>query len=188
MGPSADTPAWKPLGELLVEQCWLTPADLEDALEQQARSGQKLGQIVVESGFITVEELTTVLLEQCGIDMSTQDGFGSGLRDELARRGGRRGREPVRFEFSVEPEPEKKRKKQLQQEQREPQEPQEAPPAQEQPKTLPARRSRRVRLGRNPYRKPLKRLEKLVADFERQERELLETITSLRQMLRPVGD
>ena len=185
MGPSADTPAWKPLGELLVEQCWLTPADLEDALEQQARSGQKLGQIVVESGFITVEELTTVLLEQCGIDMSTQDGFGSGLRDELARRGGRRGREPVRFEFSVEPEPEKKRKKQLQQE---PLEPQETPPAQEQPKTLPARRSRRVRLGRNPYRKPLKRLEKLVADFERQERELLETITSLRQMLRPVGD
>jgi hypothetical protein len=187
MGPSADTPAWKPLGELLVEQCWLTPADLEQALELQAQSGQKLGQIVVARGFITVEELTTVLLEQCGIDMSTQDGFGSGLRDELAKRGGRRGREPVRFEFSVEPEPEKKRKKQQKQEQ-----PvlvqDEPPPAPEPPKLEAARRSRRVRLGRNPYRKPLKRLEKLVADFERQERELVETITSLRQMLRPVGD
>lgn len=179
MGPSADTPAWKPLGELLVEQAWLTPADLEQALEEQERTGRKLGQIVVENGFISVEGLTKVLLEQCGIDMSTEDGFGSGLREELARRGGRRGSEPVRFEFSVAPEPEKpeKRRKAPKQPKRE---------QQEQPR--PQRSSRRVRLGRNPYRKPLKRLEKLVQDFERQERELVETITSIRQMLRPVGD
>lgn len=182
MGPSADTPAWKPLGELLVEQSWLTADDLEEALRKQQETGHKLGQIVVEGGYISVEELTTVLLEQCGIDMSTQDGFGSGLRDELAKRGGRRGREPVRFEFTAEPEPEKGRKRK-----KDPK-PVELP-KQETPKAPPpARRSRRVRLGRNPYRKPLKRLEKLVADFERQERELLETITSLRQMLRPVGD
>ena len=45
-----------------------------------------------------------------------------------------------------------------------------------------------MRFGRNPNREPLKRLEKLAKDFERQERELVETITSLRQMLRPVGD
>jgi len=170
MGPSADTPAWKPLGELLVEQSWITPADLEQALEEQERTGRKLGQIVVESGFISVEGLTKVLLEQCGIDMSTQDGFGSGLREELAKRGGRRGSEPVRFEFNVEPEPEKRKK----------------PPKQEKPARV--QRSRRVRLGRNPNRKPLKRLEKLVQDFERQERELVETITSLRQMLRPLED
>ena len=179
MGPSADTPAWKPLGELLVEQSWITPADLEQALEEQEKTGRKLGQIVVENGFISVEGLTKVLLEQCGIDMSTQDGFGSGLREELSKRGGRRGREPVRFEFSVAPEPEKRRKR-------------EKPPKQEKeqesPKPQPARRSRRVRLGRNPNRKPLKRLEKLVQDFERQERELVETITSIRQMLRPIGD
>lgn len=175
MGPSADTPAWKPLGELLVEQSWMTPADLEQALEKQDKTGRKLGQIVVESGFISVEGLTKVLLEQCGIDMSTQEGFGSGLREELSKRGGRRGSEPVRFEFNVEPEPEKpeKRKK---------------PPKQEKPQAPPAQRSRRVRIGRNPNRKPLKRLEKLVQDFERQERELVETITSIRQMLRPVGD
>ncbi len=177
MGPSADTPAWKPLGELLVEQSWITPADLEQALEEQERTGRKLGQIVVESGFISVEGLTKVLLEQCGIDMSTEDGFGSGLRDELAKRGGRRGSEPVRFEFNVEPEPEQRRKR-------------DKPPKQEkpeEPKAQPERRSRRVRL-RNPNREPLKRLEKLAKDFERQERELVETITSLRQMLRPVGD
>jgi len=182
MGPSADAPAWKPLGELLVEQSWITPADLEEALEEQERTGRKLGQIVVESGFISVEGLTKVLLEQCGIDMSTEEGFGSGLRDELAKRGGRRGSEPVRFEFNVEPDPEKrgKRKKEPKPEKQ---------PKQEQPKEprRPERTSRR-RFGRNPNREPLKRLEKLAKDFERQERELLETITSLRQMLRPVGN
>ena len=182
MGPSADAPGWKPLGELLVEQSWITPADLEEALEEQERTGRKLGQIVVESGFISVEGLTKVLLEQCGIDMSTEEGFGSGLRDELAKRGGRRGSEPVRFEFNVEPDPEKrgKRKKEPKPEKQ---------PKQEQPKEprRPERTSRR-RFGRNPNREPLKRLEKLAKDFERQERELLETITSLRQMLRPIGD
>jgi len=174
MGPSADSPTWKPLGELLVEQSWITPADLEQALEAQEKTGRKLGQIVVENGFISVEGLTKVLLERCGLDMSTEDGFGSGLRDELSRRGGRCWSEPVRFEFNVEPEPEKptKRKK---------------PPKREKPQPR-AQRPRRVRLGRNPNRKPLKRLEKLVQDFERQERELVETITSIRQMLKPVGD
>jgi hypothetical protein len=162
MGPPADTPVWKPLGELLVEQCWITPADLEQALEEQERSGRKLGQIVVEAGHISVEELTTVLLEQCGIDISTQDGFGSGLRDELARRGRRRERDPVRFEFTAEPEPEKR------------------------PSRM--RRSRRLGFSRNPNRKPLKRLEKLVKDFERQERELAETLTSLRRTLTPAKD
>ena len=180
MGPSADTPAWKPLGELLVEQSWITPADLEQALEEQERTGRKLGQIVVENGFISVEGLTKVLLEQCGIDMSTEDGFGSGLREELAKRGGRRGSEPVRFEFTVEPEPEKRKKR-------------EKPPKLEKPEQpkeqhRPERTSRRVRFGRNPNREPLKRLEKLAKDFERQERELVETITSLRQMLTPIGD
>jgi len=186
MGPSADAPAWKPLGEHLVEQGWLTPADLEQALEEQERTGRKLGQIVVENGLVSVEGLTKVLLEQCGIDTSTEEvtteeGFGSGLREELAKRGSRR-REPVRFEFSVEPEPEKGKKR------RKDPKPEEPPKQEEQPKAPPMPRSRRVRLGRNPYRKPLKRLESLVADFERQERELVETITSLRQILRPVGD
>jgi len=182
MGPSADAPAWKPLGELLVEQSWITPADLELALEEQERTGRKLGQIVVESGFISVEGLTKVLLEQCGIDMSTEEGFGSGLRDELAKRGGRRGSEPVRFEFNVEPEPDKKRQKR-QKRQKEPKPEKQA--KQEQRRT---ERTSRRRFGRNPNREPLKRLEKLAKDFERQERELVETITSLRQMLRPVGD
>lgn len=189
MGPSADAPAWKPLGGLLVEQGWITPAELEQALEEQELTGRKLGQIVVENGLVSVEGLTKVLLEQCGIDMSTEEGFGSGLREELAKRGSRRS-EPVRFAFSVEQGPQKGKKHKKEPVPEEPPKLAELPKQEQpQPKALPAPpRSRRVRLGRNPYRKPLKRLENLVADFERQERELLETITSLRQILRPVGD
>jgi hypothetical protein len=156
MGTSTETPAWKPLGELLVEQSWITKDELEQALAEQEERGQRLGQIVVDKGLISVEELTEVLLAQCGLDISTQDGFGSGLRDELARRGRRREREPVRFEFATEPEPQQPVK---------------------------ARRAPRLTFSRNPNRKPLKRLEKLVKEFDRQERELLETITTLRRTL-----
>jgi hypothetical protein len=46
-----------------------------------------------------------------------------------------------------------------------------------------ARRAPRLTFSRNPNRKPLKRLEKLVKEFDRQERELLETITTLRRTL-----
>ena len=156
MGPTVETPAWRRLGELLVEQSWITPDDLEQALEEQKEDGRRLGQIVVDKGLISLEELTEVLLAQCGLDISTQEGFGSGLRDELARRGRRREREPVRFEFATASEPERPVK---------------------------PRRQPRLRFGRNPNRKPLKRLEKLVQEFDRQERELLETITTLRRML-----
>ena len=183
MGPSADTPAWKPLGELLVEQSWITPADLEQALEEQEKTGRKLGQIVVENGFISVEGLTKVLLEQCGIDMSTEDGFGSGLREELAKRGGRRGSEPIRFEFNVEPAPDERESARRSRSRRS-----RRSRSSRRSQHRPERTSRRVRFGRNPNREPLKRLEKLAKDFERQERELVETITSLRQMLRPIGD
>jgi hypothetical protein len=155
MASSVETPAWKPLGELLIEQSWISQEDLEQALADQEQSGARLGQIVVDKGLISVEELTEVLLAQCGLDISTQEGFGSGLRDELARRGRRREREPVRFEFATAQHDE----------------------------VAAAPRAALLRFRRNPNRKPLKRLEKLVGEFERQERELLETITTLRRTL-----
>ena len=155
MGSSTETAVWKPLGELLVEQSRITKDELEAALAAQKENGQRLGQIVVDKGLISVEELTEVLLAQCGLDISTQEGFGSGLRDELARRGRRREREPVRFEFATEPEAQQAK----------------------------GRRAPLLAFSRNPNRKPLKRLERLVKEFDRQERELLETITTLRRTL-----
>ena len=77
---------WRPLGELLVSNALLTEEQLERALEEQARTGRRLGEVVVEHGYVDLDDLTKVLLQQCGIDLSTQDGFGSGLRDTLERR------------------------------------------------------------------------------------------------------
>ena len=88
---------WKPLGALLVEQGLVSPEDLELALEEQARTGRKLGEYFVEAELVSLEQLTNVLLQQCGVDLSTDTGFGSGLRDKLAA-GSEPRREPVRFE------------------------------------------------------------------------------------------
>jgi hypothetical protein len=78
---------WRPLGELLVERALLSTDQLEHALAEQAQSGRRLGEIIVAAGLVSRERLTQVLLEQCGLDLSTQDGFGSGLRGQLERRG-----------------------------------------------------------------------------------------------------
>ena len=78
---------WRPLGELLVERGLITPAQLEAALAEQSHSGRRLGEIIVAEGRVSRERLTQVLLEQCGLDLSTQEGFGSGLRGQLERRG-----------------------------------------------------------------------------------------------------
>jgi hypothetical protein len=78
---------WRPLGELLVERELITPGQLEAALGEQAQSGRRLGEIIVGAGLVSRERLTQVLLEQCGLDLSTQGGFGYGHRGQLERRG-----------------------------------------------------------------------------------------------------
>ena len=78
---------WRPLGELLVERELITPDQLDAALAEQERSGRRLGEIIVAGGLIGRERLTQVLLEQCGLDLSVQGGFGYGLRGQLERRG-----------------------------------------------------------------------------------------------------
>ncbi len=78
---------WRPLGELLVERELITPDQLDAALAEQERSGRRLGEIIVAGGLVGRERLMQVLLEQCGLDLSVQDGFGYGLRGQLERRG-----------------------------------------------------------------------------------------------------
>jgi hypothetical protein len=65
---------WRPLGQLLVEEGLVRPADLEDALAEQQRSGRKLGEILVAHGAIAGPELTRALAEQCGIDVKLAPG------------------------------------------------------------------------------------------------------------------
>jgi MSHA biogenesis protein MshE len=55
------------LGELLVLQGVLTPAQLESALEERKRSGRRLGRILVEDGIATEESIAQALAVQLKI-------------------------------------------------------------------------------------------------------------------------
>ena len=78
--------AWRPLGQLLVEQGMLTSSELEQALARQQESGKRLGETIVELGFVSGPELATALAAQYGIELMTEKGFGTGLRSEIQRR------------------------------------------------------------------------------------------------------
>jgi len=54
----------KSLGEALIEQGWLTPKQLSDALQEQKRSGQKLGQVLLDNNFVSDEQIAMVLAAQ----------------------------------------------------------------------------------------------------------------------------
>jgi hypothetical protein len=172
---------WKPLGELLVEQGLVSPEDLERALEEQARTGRKLGEYFVEAELVSLDQLTNVLLQQCGVDLSTDTGFGSGLRDKLAA-GSEPRREPVRFEFPTEEAaPERSRRFSLRRKDTAVQEveapmPTPAPAPAPAPAQIPA-----------PARKDPKalitQLEVLVKQFEDQQRGLVENLANLRRTL-----
>ena len=77
---------WRPLGALLVEKGLLTAEELEDALAAQQTTGKRLGQILVERGHVSGPALTNALAEQYGIELTTEEGFGTGLRAEIERR------------------------------------------------------------------------------------------------------
>ena len=170
---------WKPLGELLVEQGLVSPEDLEHALEEQARTGRKLGEYFVEAELVSLEQLTNVLLQQCGVDLSTDTGFGSGLRDKLAA-GSEPRREPVRFEFPTEEAaPEKSRRFSLRRkdtavQEIEAQMPTAAPAPAPTPAQAPARKDPKALITQ---------LEVLVKQFEDQQRGLVENLANLRRTL-----
>ena len=55
------------LGDLLIQQGLLTDEQLKFALDEQKRSGRKLGRIVVESAFVTEEAISQALARQLKI-------------------------------------------------------------------------------------------------------------------------
>jgi hypothetical protein len=59
----------KRLGELLVEMGFIDPRMLQTALEEQKRSHRRLGKILVEMGAITEERLVRALSLQLGIEV-----------------------------------------------------------------------------------------------------------------------
>ncbi|MDI6709705.1 MAG: ATPase, T2SS/T4P/T4SS family [Thermoanaerobacterales bacterium] len=64
--------AKKLLGELLVEAGVITVDQLRRALEEQARNGERLGRVLVRMGFAREEDITTVLGEQLGFGQAGQ--------------------------------------------------------------------------------------------------------------------
>lgn len=80
---------WRPLGEMLVDRGLLTLPQLEDALDEQERTGARLGMILVAHKIVPGAVLTTILAEQLGVELETQGGFGSGLFTKIAHPNGR---------------------------------------------------------------------------------------------------
>ena len=64
---TADRSTWLPLGELLVERRLLSQRQLELALQEHARTGRRLGEVLVAFGFVSEQALATTLLEQVGL-------------------------------------------------------------------------------------------------------------------------
>jgi len=58
------------LGEILVESGRISPAQLEQALEQARKSGTRLGEALVKMGILTEEELARSLAQQLGLPFS----------------------------------------------------------------------------------------------------------------------
>lgn len=71
---------------MLVESGLITAEELADALAEQERDGRPLGEILVDRGCISRPALTRHLVEQWGVELVTQEGFGYGLWGELERR------------------------------------------------------------------------------------------------------
>src|SRR4026208_2330883 len=55
------------IGELLLKEKRITPAQLQDALNYQKTSGGKLGFNLVKLGFVKDEEITALLSKQYGV-------------------------------------------------------------------------------------------------------------------------
>ena len=82
----------KPLGEMLVAGGFLSQEDLQACIEFGQQSNRRLGDIAVERGFVTDEEVTRLLENQTGvsfIDLDQEDPSADVIKlvpPELARR------------------------------------------------------------------------------------------------------
>jgi hypothetical protein len=77
---------WRRLGELLVEKGLVSEENLEHALAVQKESGRMLGAVLVERGYVSGPALAITLARQYGVELATERGFGTGLWAEIDRR------------------------------------------------------------------------------------------------------
>ena len=97
--------AWRPLGRVLVQQGLLTDEELELALATQQITGKRLGETIVESSFISRPDLSNALAAQYGIVLTTETGFGTGLRAQIQQRHESNRERPVTGDDTPRPKP-----------------------------------------------------------------------------------
>ena len=74
IAPAADDRSWRPLGNLLVENGFVTAIALRQALaEQDRRPDRRLGEILVDRGHLTGQALAFALAEQHGVDLDGEE-------------------------------------------------------------------------------------------------------------------
>jgi hypothetical protein len=78
--------SWRPLGQIFVEKGLLKEEGLEHALAVQEMTGGRLGDTLVDLGYVTRHALARVLAEQFDVEFTVETGFGTGLLGELERR------------------------------------------------------------------------------------------------------
>ncbi|HEY2354616.1 MAG TPA: hypothetical protein VGH79_06955 [Gaiellaceae bacterium] len=84
----AERPAWLPLGALLVRESLITPEQLELALADQQGSGLRLGELLIEWGWVDSAAISRALAEQYEMDFFDLDasGFDSAVAARLSPR------------------------------------------------------------------------------------------------------
>lgn len=74
------------LGSVLVSQGVIESDDVEEAVQAQPATGQRLGDLLVDLGLICRPELDRAVAVQSGVELDEEAGFGSGLRAAIERR------------------------------------------------------------------------------------------------------
>jgi len=69
------------LGQLMVDEGFLTEEQLSQALAEQGQSGQPLGQVLVDLGYVSPGAVANALAEQHGGLLKTEYGTSAGLRE-----------------------------------------------------------------------------------------------------------
>jgi hypothetical protein len=70
---SSETPAWRPLGRVLVDSGYLAKEELDKALEIQRDRGGRLGEILIARGSMTGQSLARAIAEQHGVELDQSD-------------------------------------------------------------------------------------------------------------------
>jgi type IV pilus assembly protein PilB len=63
------------LGERLIEAALITPDQLALALREQKRTGERIGEILINLGFVTQEQISAVLASQAGVAFVQLDNY-----------------------------------------------------------------------------------------------------------------